>query len=118
MASREKQRRIDTQWQTLQPSWGKEDYGGERRMLYDAIVEGDNVEHLFGCSWGSYNANGDNGELIFGRRWGSDNANHDRGVAAATERGLVLLNRGRLTKNVERIPYLNQSQGEIRRRIG
>ena len=88
MASREKQRRIDTQWQTLQPSWGKKDYDGERRMLYDAIVEGDNVEHLFG------------------RRWGSYNANHDRGVAAATERGLVLLNRGRLTKNVERIPYL------------
>ena len=46
------------------------------------------------------------GEHLFGCSWGSDNSNHDRGIVAATERGLVLLNRGRLSKNVELIPYL------------
>ena len=88
MASKETRDNIDRRWQMLQPGWGRDDFKGERRMLYDAIVEGDNVEHLFGCSWGS------------------DNANHDRGIVAATERGLVLLNRGRLSKNMELIPYL------------
>ena len=88
MASKATRDNIDRRWQMLQPGWGRDDFKGERGMLYDAIVEGDNVEHLFGCSWGS------------------DNANHDRGIVAATERGLVLLNRGRLSKNVELIPYL------------
>ena len=88
MARKETRDNIDRRWQMLQPGWGRDDFKGERRMLYEAIVEGNNVEHLFGCSWGS------------------DNSNHDRGIVAATERGLVLLNRGRLSKNVELIPYL------------
>ena len=88
MAKKETRDSIDRRWQVLQPGWGRNDFKGERRMLYDAIVEGDNVEHLFGCSWGS------------------EDTTHDRGIVAATERGLVLLNRGRLSKNVELIPYL------------
>ena len=104
MARKETRDNIDRRWQMLQPGWGRDDFKGERRMLYEAIVEGDNVEHLFGCSWGSDNASGDDDEDLFG--WGRDNAHHDRGIVAATERGLVLLNRGRLSKNVELIPYL------------
>ena len=88
MARKETRDSIDRRWQMLQPGWGRDDFKGERRMLYEAIVEGNNVEHLFGCSWGS------------------DSSTHDRGIVAATERGLVLLNRGRLSKNVELIPYL------------
>ena len=85
MARKKTRESIDRRWQMLQPGWGRNDFKGERRMLYDAIVEGDNVEHLFGCSWGSDNAKGDNVEDLFS--WGSDNANHDRGIVAATERG-------------------------------
>ena len=47
MARKETRDSIDRRWQTLQPGWGRDDFKGERRMLYDAIVEGDNVEHLF-----------------------------------------------------------------------
>ena len=69
MARKETRDSIDRRWQMLQPGWGRDDFKGERRMLYEAIVEGNNVEHLFGCSWGS------------------DSSNHDRGIVAATERG-------------------------------
>ena len=51
MARKETRDNIDRRWQMLQPGWGRDDFKGERRMLYEAIVEGNNVEHLFGCSW-------------------------------------------------------------------
>ena len=51
MASREKQRRIDSQWQTLQPSWGKKDYDGERKMLHDTLDDDENIERLSSCGW-------------------------------------------------------------------
>ena len=65
MASREKQRRIDAQWQTLQPFWGKKDYEGERKMLYDLLEPGEDVELLHSCGFETKNV-----------AWGS---RHDRG---------------------------------------
>ena len=92
MASREKQRRIDAQWQTLQPFWGKKDYEGERKMLYDLLEPGEDVELLHSCGFETKNV-----------AWGS---RHDRGVVVATGCRIILLNRGRLSKNRFGLTYL------------
>ena len=49
--------------------------------------------------------------------WQSGVDDHDRGIVAATDRRLLLLNRGRFTKNVADAPYLSiwwdlQEQGQ------
>ena len=35
MASREKVRQIDAQWQALQPGLGRKNHNGERKMLHE-----------------------------------------------------------------------------------
>ena len=92
MASREKRRRIDDQWQALQPGWGRKDYEGERKMLYDLLEPGEDVELLHSCGFEAKNV-----------AWGS---RHDRGVVVATGRRVILLNRGRLSKNRFGLTYL------------
>ena len=92
MASREKQRGIDDQWQALQPGWGRKDYEGERKMLYDLLEPGEDVELLHSCGFEAKNV-----------AWGS---RHDRGVVVATGRRIILLNRGRLSKNRFGLTYL------------
>ena len=92
MASREKQRRIDDQWQALQPGWGRRDYQGERKMLYDLLEPGEDVELLHSCGFETKNV-----------MWAS---RHDRGVVVATGRRVILLNRGRLSKNRFGLTYL------------
>ena len=52
MASREKMRQIDAQWQALQPGLGKKNHNGERKMLYEAMADGEHIEVLVGCVWG------------------------------------------------------------------
>ena len=93
MASRGKQRRIDAQWQTLQPSWGKKDYDGERKMLHDMLDDDENIERLSVGGW----------KVLEGEQ---AMESHDRGIVAATGSRVVFLNKGRLSKNVARIPYL------------
>ena len=92
MASREKQRRIDGQWQALQPGWGWKDYKGERKMLYDLLEPGEDVELLHSCCFET--------KIV---AWGS---RHDRGIVVATGRRVILLNRGRLSKNRFGLTYL------------
>ena len=93
MASREKQRRIDSQWQTLQPSWSKKDYDGERKILHDTLDNDENVERLSAGGW----------KVLEGEQ---AMESHDRGIVTATGRRVVFLNKGRLSKNVAKIPYL------------
>ncbi len=92
MASREKQRRIDDQWQALQPGWGRKDYQGERKMLYGLLEPGEDVELLHSCGFDTKN-------VVWGSR-------HDRGVVVATGRRVILLKRGRLSKNRFGLTYL------------
>ena len=92
MPKREKVRSIDGQWQALQPAWGKKDYQGERKMLYDLLEPGEDVELLHSCGFEAR-----------GVAWGS---RHDRGVVVATGRRVILLNRGRLSKNRFGLTYL------------
>ena len=92
MARKEARQRIDAQWQALQPGWGPNDYKGERRMLYDTLDDHENIEGLWG---GGYK--GLMGREVMG--------SHDRAIIAATERRLLLMNRGHLSKNIATIPY-------------
>ena len=85
MPKREKIQSIDIQWQALQPGWGRKDHQGERKMLYDLLEPGEDVELLHQCGFQTRNV-----------AWGS---RHDRGVVVATGRRVILLNRGRLSKN-------------------
>ena len=93
MASRDKQRRIDTQWQTLQPSWDKKDYDGERKMLHDTLDDDENIERLSPSGW----------KVLLGEE---AMESHDRGIFTATGRRVIFLNKGRFSKNVAQIPYL------------
>ena len=106
MASREKMRQIDAQLQALQPGWGEEDYDGERKMLYHMMGDDEHIERLSAGGWKV---------LQRGRAMES----HDRGIFAATGRGVVFLNKGRLSNNAAKIPYLailevqQQGPGEL-----
>ena len=106
MASREKIRQIDAQLQALQPGWGEKDYDGERKMLYDMMGDDEHIERLSAGGWKV---------LQRGRAMES----HDRGIFAATGRGVVFLNKGRLSNNAAKIPYLailevqQQGPGEL-----
>ncbi len=93
MASREKKRRIDTQWQTLQPSWDKKDYDGERKMLHDTLDDDENIERLSASGW----------KVLEGEQ---AMESHERGIVTATGRQVIFLNKGRITRNVAQIPYL------------
>ena len=93
MASREKMRQIDAQLQALQPGWGEKDYDGERKMLYDMMGDDEHIERLSAGGWKV---------LQRGRAMES----HARGIFAATGRGVVFLNKGRLSNNAAKIPYL------------
>ena len=94
MPSREEKSRIDAQWQALQPGWGKGDYKGERQMLYDDLKEGEAIKHLWSGGWKVL----ERGEAMEG---------HDRGIVVATNRRVLFLNKGRISKSVARIPYWN-----------
>ena len=39
-------RRIDAQLPGLQPGWGEKNHNGERKMLYDLMADGENIERL------------------------------------------------------------------------
>ena len=93
MASREKMRQIDAQLQALQPGWGEKDYDGERKMLYDMMSEDERIERLSAGGW-----------KVLQR--GRAMERHDRGIVAFTGRGVVFLNKGRLSNNVAKIHYL------------
>ena len=92
MANKERRSIVDAQWQRLQPGWGPKDNEGERKMLYDILGPGEDVELLHSCGFDTKNV-----------AWGS---RHDRGVVAATGRRVILLNRGRLSKNRFGMIYL------------
>ena len=92
MPSREEKSRIDAQWQHLQPGWGPKEYHGERQMLYDNLDEGESIERLWSCGW-----------KVFEEEEAMES--HDRGIIVATRGRVLLMNRGRLRKNVSAIPY-------------
>ncbi len=91
MPKREKVRSIDAQWQALQPGWGRKDHRGERKMLYDLLDDWEGIELLHSCGFETRNV-----------AWGS---RHDRGIVVATGRRVILLNRGRLSKNRFSLTY-------------
>jgi hypothetical protein len=74
---------IEAQLRSLQPDWGSKEYDGERKMLHGTLYEGENIERLWGGGW----------------------SEHGRGLIVATSRRVVLLNRGRFSKNAESIAY-------------
>jgi hypothetical protein len=92
MASGEKKSRIDAQWQALQSGWGNKDYAGERKMLHETLDDGENIERLLGGGW----------KVLMRSQ---DMESHDRGIVVATGLRVLLLNKGRLSKNVMMIPY-------------
>ena len=85
MPEREKIQKIDDQWQALQPGWGRKNHEGERKMLYDILQPAEDIELLYSCGFETRNV-----------AWGG---RHDRGIVVATGRRIILLNRGRLSKN-------------------
>ena len=92
MANKERRSIVDAQWQRLQPGWGPKEHDGERRMLYDNLEEGESIERLWSGGW-----------KVFME--GHEVDSHDRGIIVATERRVLLMNRGRLSKNVSEISY-------------
>ena len=93
MADKETIRHVDAHWHRLLPGLGRDECKGEREMLYDVLEDGESIERLLGCSW----------MMTSGMK-------HDRAIVAATERRVILLNRGRFSKNVENVSYLSISE--------
>lgn len=92
MAKKENVNQIDAQWQALQPGWGNKDYDGELKMLYDVLDDDENIERLSGGGWKVLTKS----QVM---------ESHDRGIVVATSLRVLLLNKGRLSKNVRGIPY-------------
>ena len=98
MTMQNKRSMIDAQWRALQPGWGARDYKGERRMLYDNLEDGESIQRLWCVGWESFPDWG-----LLERKLKMER--HNRGIVVATEGRVLLMNRGRLTKNVSAIPY-------------
>ena len=99
MASREKMRQIDAQWQALQPGLGKKSHNGERKMLYEVMADDEHIEVLVGCVWGP--------ERAFrpgASRW--DKMTQYDGIALVTERRVALLKKRGLNKLTTDMPLL------------
>ena len=99
MASREKMRQIDAQWQALQPGLGKKNHNGERKMLYEVMADDERIEVLVGCVWGP--------EKAFrpgASRW--DKMTQYDGIAVVTESRVALLKKRGLNKLTTDMPLL------------
>ena len=99
MASREKMRQIDAQWQALQPGLGKKNHNGERKILYDTMDDDEHIEVLVGCVWGP--------EKAFrpgASRW--DKMTQYDGIAVVTESRVALLKKRGLNKLTTDMPLL------------
>ena len=94
MAKKEDKNRIDAQWQALQPGWGQKEHDGERKMLHEALEDGENIERLLAGGWKVL----ERGEAM---------ESHDGGIVVATDRRVMLLNKGRFHKYVTDISYLD-----------
>ena len=93
-----KQDRIDEQWYAVMPmgwsEWGSDEgmYSGERKMLYDFLDPDEDIEALVG---GTYKT-----------EQGMDHMNRGRGVAVATDRRIIFLDRWLFgSKEVFEMPY-------------
>ena len=122
MASQEKVNRTDTQWRERSTMWGRDShnlvdgvfaqllaswtsrnrksYNGEHRMLYDIPDDDENIEYWLGGRWGEEGEFGTPGLGV------TDLQGH-KGIAVATDRRVLLLNKGKITNNVVELPYQN-----------
>ncbi len=92
------EKRIDEQWYSVMPKgWGtfrgdKRMHGGERKMLYDILDQGEDITALVG---GTYRAEQDTNRL-----------HKHSGVAVATSKRVIFLDKGILgSKEVSEMPY-------------
>ena len=99
MASREKVRQIDAQWQALQPGLGRKNHNGERKMLYEVMADGEHIEVLVGCVWGPEKA-----FRAGASRW--DRMTQYDGIAVVTESRVALLKKRGLSKLTTDMPLL------------
>ena len=99
MASREKMRQIDAQWQALQPGLGRKNHNGERKMLHEVMADGEHIEVLVGCVWGPEKA-----FRAGASRW--DRMTQYDGIAVVTESRVALLKKRGLSKLTADMPLL------------
>ena len=83
MTMQNKRSMIDARWQQLQPGWGS-DHSSERRVLYEILQDGEEIEALVSCTWGpgSFFREGANR---------MDRMRQNKGVALVTGERLIML---------------------------
>ena len=94
--AKERQARIDEQWVTLAPGWGMKVHKGERKMLADILEDGEVMEQLIGGSFGP-----DLGHAS----WKDGPNTLHTGIACATNRRLIFVDKGIMASEVAEMPY-------------
>ncbi len=75
----QERQRIDDQWQSTRPtSWGRKQFTGERRMLYDILTKGELVEAMVGGTF----------------RQDTHRLHGHKGVAVATDKRVIFADHG------------------------
>ena len=98
MPKKETVNRIDAEWQAHQPGWGRKDHEGERKMVYDALADDENIEGLLGCVWGPEEAFEGPSPSYLQRKSQID------GIVLATSRRVLFLKKNGFSKLVSQMP--------------
>lgn len=97
MPSKELKNRIDAQWRALQPNWDRKQYNNELKMLYDNLINNENIQVLIGCTWGPADSFDDDASRM---------AKFSRfdGIAVATDSRVLFLKKRGFSKMVSSMP--------------
>ena len=121
--------RIDAQWRERSTMWGRTapgiaerliaglsnfftgenltTYPGELRILHEVLEDDENIEYWMGGRWGDateFNNFGDALNSLFGGYKRMETGVHN-GVVVATDRRVLMVNSGMVTRDVVEIPY-------------
>ena len=97
MPTKEFKNQIDAQWRALQPNWDQKQYNNELKMLYDNLINNENIQVLIGCTWGPADSFDDDASRM---------AKFSRfdGIAVATDSRVLFLKKRGFTKMVSSMP--------------
>jgi hypothetical protein len=99
MATQDKKRRIDAQWQAQSVGWDSNHHSGEREMLYDILEDDENIKQLMAAQY-LYTSDGLSGVLV------------------ATNRRILFFDRGLISQHSFHWQYVTIESVEFERKQG
>ena len=97
MPTKEFKNQIDAQWRALQPNWDQKQYNNELKLLYDNLINNENIQVLIGCTWGPADSFNDDASTMA-------KLSRFDGIAVATDSRVLFLKKRGFSKMVSSMP--------------